>query len=340
MRDYIVSEDVSIKEAMSYINSNEYQIVFAVDKEGVLKGSLTDGDVRRYLIKSGRKKEDSMSLAMHTGTAFGRTYAEAKAKLCEFRCVPIVDKGGRPMNLLTKKGLIPKGETNIPVVIQAGGLGTRLYPYTQILPKPLMPVGEVPIVERIIDKFAAWGCRRFYVIVNYKKNMIKAYFGERNKDVEIEFVDEDKPLGTGGGLYMLDGKIEGNFFLTNCDMLLDVDYAGFYAAHKSAGNLITMICADKKVSIPYGVVDLDEKGDISKITEKPSFRFLTNTGMYVVNSAVLKDIEPNVPIGFPTVFDNVRLRGDKVGVYQVEDPQWMDMGQLEEYREVLRNWQE
>ena len=227
-------------------------------------------------------------------------------------------------------------QADIPVVIMAGGLGTRLYPYTKILPKPLIPVGELPIVEHIIQRFRHYGCTDFKLIVNYKKNMIKSYLNDLEKDYQVTYVDEDRPLGTGGGLSLLKEKVEGPFFLTNCDVLVDADFGDIYKYHRNQNNLVTMVCAVKHFTIPYGVIELGQEGEISRITEKPEMNFLTNTGIYVVDDAVLDCIRDDEPIGFPDVIDACRKAGEKIGVYPVSENSWMDMGQLEELEKMRR----
>ena len=173
-----------------------------------------------------------------------------------------------------------KKELDIPVVIMAGGLGTRLYPYTKVLPKPLIPIGEIPIAEHIINRFNNCGCKNFHLIVNHKKNMIKAYFNEIEKDYSVDYVDEDRPLGTGGGLSLLKGKINKTFILSNCDILIDENYEKIYEYHKKEKNLITMICSLKNIKIPYGVINIGENGEIDSMKEKPEVSFYKYRCLY------------------------------------------------------------
>ena len=224
----------------------------------------------------------------------------------------------------------------VPVVMMAGGLGTRLYPYTKILPKPLIPVGEQPIAELIMDRFRDFGCRDFTMIVNYKRGMIKSYFSELEKDYAIHFADEDVFMGTGGGLCLLKDKIRSPFFFTNCDTLLDVDFGDLYEFHKNNGNLITMVCAFKHYTVPYGVVELGQDGNIAAMREKPELDFLTNTGVYVVEPRVVEEMRDGEAIGFPDVIDRYRAAGEKIGVYPIGENSWMDMGQLEELEKMRR----
>ena len=166
--------------------------------------------------------------------------------------------------------------------------------------------------------------------------MIKAYFNELKKDYAVEYTEEEVFLGTGGGLSLLKGKIDTPFFLTNCDVLIDADYNDIYKFHKQQGNLITVVCAFKHVTIPYGVFTLNEDGEIKDITEKPTMNFLTNTGMYLVDQRIIEELEENHKCGFPDIIEKYRAMGEKVGVYPVSENSWMDMGQLEELEDMRR----
>lgn len=229
---------------------------------------------------------------------------------------------------------IKKFDIEIPVVIMAGGLGTRLSPYTKILPKPLIPVGDYPIAEHIIHQFCLYGCRQYYMIVNYKRNMIKAYFDELDKKYQIDFIMEEKPLGTGGGISLLKGKIKNTFVLTNCDILIDDDLTKAYRQHTQSGNLITMVCSLKNFTIPYGVVNIGEDGIIQSMQEKPHMSFFTNTGCYFVEPEVIENLEYNKSADFPTVIEQYRQAGKKVGYYPIGEDAWLDMGQLDELEKM------
>ena len=171
------------------------------------------------------------------------------------------------------------------------------------------------------------------MIVNYKKEMMKAYFGN-DKQYDITWYDEQKPLGTGGGLCYLKGKINETFFFTNCDNLLLSNYESMLRFHRENHNVITMICAYKNIKIPYGVIEMGLNGSIEAMKEKPELSFLTNTGIYIVEPEVLDDIEYNVPIGFPDIIENERKKGKKVAIYPVSENEWLDMGQLSELEKM------
>ena len=165
---------------------------------------------------------------------------------------------------------------------------------------------------------------------------MKAYFNENENDYEISWYDEEKPLGTGGGLSLLREELNETFFFTNCDILLQSDYEKMLRFHRQNRNLVTMICARKNMTIPYGVVEIGENGKILEFREKPELSFLTNTGMYIVEPEVLEDIEDRVPVGFPDVIENLRKKGKNVAVYSVDEDEWMDMGQLDELEKMRK----
>jgi NDP-sugar pyrophosphorylase family protein len=185
-----------------------------------------------------------------------------------------------------------------------------------------------------MEKFARYGVHDFHIIVNHKKNLIKAYYADEPGCNNMHFVDEDSPLGTGGGLSLLKGKIDGTFFFSNCDILINADYSSIYRQHKQDQNVITMVCAAKHVVIPYGVVNMSTGGQIESFSEKPKFSFLTNTGLYVVEPEVIESLNEGESISFPEIMDKYRSAGRNVGVYPVSEKAWMDMGQLEELEKM------
>lgn len=333
--ELLINEDDTVLYAMERLDKIARKVLF-IHEDGKLLAALTDGDIRRWILKQGSLAAKVREVAnYHPKFLIGATRKEAlcymKKNLIE--ALPILDDKYTIINVITWDDTeIPakKEQIALPVVMMAGGLGKRLYPYTNILPKPLIPVGEIPIAEHIIRQFESYGCKQFFLIVNHKKNMIKAYFNEVEKSYTIHYVDEDKPLGTGGGLSLLKGKITSTFILTNCDILIQEDFSKIYKFHKEKGNVITMVCSLKNFSIPYGVVEIGEEGNIAGMKEKPQISFFTNTGCYFVEPQVIEELEENVAIGFPDIVEKYRRRGEKVGVYPIGENAWLDMGQLDE----------
>ena len=270
--DVIIDENSSLIEAMERLDATSKKVLF-IQKKHKLAAAITDGDIRRWILKKGSLDAKVKDMANYNPLYLEESQKhEAKAfmKKNYIDAVPIVDSYMQIISvvLLNEEDVVKKQKFRIPVVIMAGGLGTRLYPYTKILPKPLIPIGEIPIVEHIINRFNQHGSDQFYLVVNHKKNMIKAYFNEIEKAYKVDYVDEDKPLGTGGGLSLLKGKINSTFILSNCDILVEEDYEKIYNYHKKEKNLITMVCSLKNIKIPYGVIEINETGEIESMKRK------------------------------------------------------------------------
>ncbi len=339
LENLILPPEKTVLEAMKQLDETGCKVLFLAP-EGVLQGVLTDGDVRRYILRGGDLDAPAGAMANrrpHALPAAKKDDAKRYFKAWGVNALPVVDADGRLLDVVfaSKMECAVRTQVDAPVVMMAGGLGTRLYPYTKILPKPLIPVGELPIAEHIIRRFTDAGCKRFTLVVNYKKGMIKSYFGELEKDYEVDYADEDTPLGTGGGLSLLAGRLDKTFFLTNRDILVDADFGKLYRYHKENGNQITMVCSLKDYTIPYGVVE-HENGVLTGMKEKPHMSFYINTGLYVVEPAVLDLIQPDTYTLFTDVITAVQERGGRVGVWPVSEQSWMDMGQLEELENMRR----
>ncbi|MFI3168574.1 MAG: sugar phosphate nucleotidyltransferase [Faecalibacterium sp.] len=345
LEELIIDASSSILDTMKKLDETGQRILF-IAPDGMLQAVLTDGDLRKFLLRGGALTDPVQKAANytpHTLLVTERGRARALFETLAIDALPILDKAGKLIDVVFATGLDidNRKRADIPVVIMAGGLGTRLYPYTKILPKPLIPIGEKPIVEMIIDRFCGFGCKKFYMVVNYKKNMIKSYFNDlEHQNYEIEFIDEAEFLGTGGGLCLLKDKINEPFFFSNCDTLLDVDYGDIYHHHQKKQNVITMICAYKHYVVPYGVVEMGESGSIEAMREKPELNFLTNTGVYLVNPNVVAELEDGKKQGFPDVIEKYRTAGGTVGIYPINESSWMDMGQMEELDKMRRKLEE
>lgn len=338
--EYLINEESTMLKAMEQLDKVVNKVLF-VTKNGHFVAALTDGDIRRWILKKGSLDAKVKDIANYNPKSIQVEEKNKAKKYMEkysIEAIPVIDEEKNIISIIHRNDKETKVKKNvdIPVVIMAGGLGTRLYPYTKILPKPLIPIGEIPIVEHIINRFNETGSNRFYLIVNHKKNMIKAYFNEIEKGYTICYVDEDIPLGTGGGLSLLKGKIDSTFILSNCDIIIEEDYEKIYNYHKKEKNLITMVCSLKNIKIPYGVIEINETGEIENMKEKPELSFFTNTGMYIVESRVIEELEENKLIGFPEIIETYKEEGEKIGIYPISEKSWMDMGQLDEMEEMRK----
>ncbi|GBF12460.1 glucose-1-phosphate cytidylyltransferase [Tepidibacillus sp. HK-1] len=340
VKDFLIDEECTMLEAMALLDKVAKKVLFVV-RDGQFVAAITDGDIRRWILKKGNLDAKVKDIANYNPKYLQE---KEKASAKEFmkkhfiEALPILNEEHDIVSVvLWNDGEVETKKTlNVPVVIMAGGLGTRLYPYTKILPKPLIPIGEIPIVEHIMNRFNQYGSNKFFLVVNHKKNMIKAYFNEIEKDYMVNYVDEDQPLGTGGGLSLLKGKIDSTFFLSNCDILIEEDYEKIYNYHKKENNLITMVCSLKNIKIPYGVIEISETGEIEEMREKPELSFFTNTGMYVVEPKVIEELEENKAVGFPDIIEKYKEAGEKIGVYPISENSWLDMGQLDEMEKMRR----
>lgn len=340
-----IEENKTILDAMQRLNTNIRKILF-VHREGKLLATVTDGDIRRCILKNGvLQMSIKFAANYHPKYLYEEQSCKAKHVMGKYgiEAIPIIDKRHIIKKIIfaddqkLEQGIFEK---EIPVIIMAGGQGKRLLPYTNILPKPLMPIGEYPIAEHIINRFYLYGCRLFYMIINYKRNMIKAYFDELDKNYQLYFIEEEKALGTGGGIGLLKGIIKNTFILTNCDIIINDDLTKAYKQHIRSSNLITMICAVKDFTVPYGVVDIGLNGSIKSLREKPHMSFLTNTGCYFVEPEVIDKIEYNVSVDFTQIIDMYIKQGKKVGLYPISEEAWLDMGQIDELNNMKQKYLE
>ena len=226
--------------------------------------------------------------------------------------VPLVNKSKRVLDIINNQNTNEKSfssykpDLKLPVVIMAGGLGTRLDPITKIIPKPLIPLEDSTIIEKIIKRFLDVGCNSFYATVNYKSKIMKAYFDDVKKNYDLTFINETKPQGTAGSLQKLQGKMKTPFFVTNCDIIINTDYNILYEFHKNNKYDLTLVAAAKTFTVPYGTCVLNDKGNLSHINEKPSYEFLTNTGLYILNPDLLELIPKNKFFHITDLIENIK----------------------------------
>ena len=347
---YIGYLEITIVEAMKKIDITGSGILFIVDKEMHLIGTLTDGDIRRWFIKKGNLRTCISDIMQNNPQFLLETHREQAYEIIvskHIRALPIVDQEHHIVDIIfnmygNKKKNYESSQIlkNVPVVIMAGGKGTRLLPYTNILPKPLIPIGDKTILERIIEQFSQFGCEKFYIILNYKKNMIKAYVNELEYKSCISYIDEQEPLGTGGGLSLLKDKIKSSFILSNCDILIKDDFKNIFSFHQKSKNKVSMICSLKNFNIPYGVVQTGPNGIVESMDEKPMISFLANTGCYIVEPELLDEIPQGISVGFPELINNYREKGNQIGVYPISESAWLDMGQFDELEKMKRSFEQ
>jgi dTDP-glucose pyrophosphorylase/CBS domain-containing protein len=345
---FLVSENRTARQAMEQLEQTAEKIIFVVDAEFRLTGSLTDGDIRRWILSDGDLKVPVGRICNRQPyTVDGGYLPEAvRTDMLDrnLNCVPVLDASRQITRLLFWKELFqgavtskPVRHLNLPVVIMAGGKGTRLAPFTNVLPKPLIPVGNQTVIEIIIEQFLPYGLNRFQISVNYKAKILKSFFEELAPSYTVTYLEENEPRGTAGVLRALYAPTAEPIIVTNCDVLIRADYAELVAFHAANNYDLTLVASLKDYHIPYGVCELEKGGGLANITEKPLFSFLVNTGMYVVRRDKLGLIPEEAHCDMPDLMQKIKAVGGRIGVYPVGDKAWIDTGEWPEYRKALES---
>lgn len=341
----LIDQEATVKDAMKQLDKTAEKILFVVKKDNILVGSLTDGDIRRWILKDGGLNEQVENVCFK-GTYFVYTKYDletVKAEILKRRIVyvPVVDTDKKIIEFLFwdklfDKTVIRKSKKrlDVDVVIMAGGKGSRLDPFTKILPKPLIPIGDKTVLELIIEKFLDFSIDHFYLSVNHKAGIIKSYLEELQPDYTITYLHETEPLGTIGALKQLEGKIHKEIILTNCDIIIEADYADLIDYHREQKNDLTIVGSLKHYNIPYGICEIENGGRLIDIKEKPEYDFLVNTGMYVINPALLKEIPKDEFFHATHLVEKIKGK-KKVGVYPISSESWIDTGEWSEYKKAV-----
>lgn len=346
LKSLLISAETSIKQAMQKLNETSEKILFISDGDDKLLGALTDGDIRRGLI-DGLKFTDSVGQVMRkqfVSLLYNDPSKKEKARHImldeKIEQIPLINKSGVIIDIILWTDIFvdERAETDKqfftnPVVIMAGGKGTRLAPFTRILPKPLIPIEEKPVIEIIMEKFYKYGFCNFIYTLNYRKEYIKAFLRENSFPYTIDWIEETDFIGTAGSLSLLRDKIKESFFVSNCDIILNSDFADILNWHKENGNLMTLLGCHKEVKIPYGVLEM-EGGVLKDFREKPNYDVIINTGVYVLEPEVIGLIPENKFMDMNVLIEMASKNG-KVSVYPISEG-WFDVGQWDEYAKSLR----
>ncbi|MDM7914706.1 MAG: sugar phosphate nucleotidyltransferase, partial [Candidatus Eisenbacteria bacterium] len=330
---FLVHEGMSIRDALQRIEETERRTVFIVDGDRRLRGVVTDGDIRRWLLGGGEITVELGRVAnpnpVHVAAGFDREDLRERMIELGATCIPLVDREGRVTDLVLWEDVFVDPDSRpqrprieAPVVIMAGGRGLRMAPFTQVLPKPLLPVGDKTVIEVIIERFLEYGVREFLVTTNYKSGLLKAFFQELPRAYEVRFVEEETPLGTAGSLGLMRDRLDATFIVTNCDIVMNLDYHDLPQQHAHQENLITMVVSLKNYSIPYGVCEIENGGRLKSMREKPEFHFLVNTGMYALSPAALGHLPAGRTYHMTDLIEAVRSSGGRVGVYPIGEGAW------------------
>lgn len=349
LKKYSIKEDATITEALQRMDRLNSKLLI-VAKGMKFVSLLSIGDIQRAIIKNCSTDTVINKILRPSVTVAYKedSYEKITKKILSSRIeyMPIIDHDNTICNIIfwdevfKDKPVEEKETIDLPVVIMAGGKGTRLKPITNIIPKPLIPVGEKPIIDTIISQFTTIGAHRFYVSVNYKSKMIRDYFEDNKSDAySVQFIEETKPLGTAGSLFLLQGQVSETFFITNCDILVKQNYVDVYNYHRQNNNEITMVASLKHLKIPYGTLETGEDGLLMSMMEKPELTYMINTGMYLLEPHIIDEIPENTFMPITNLIENVRKRNGRVGVFPVSEKSWFDIGEWSEYQNTLKEFE-
>lgn len=333
LKKMTVSAEASLRRVMEVIDSGARQIALVTDDSGVLVATVTDGDVRRGLLK-GLGMDAPVSEVMHrnpTTLLKGASAASAQRLMRErgLGHIPVVDPEGKLVALALRDGLTGVEPRATRVVLMAGGLGMRLRPLTETVPKPMIPVGDKPLLERIVTRFQDQGFSRFTLSLNYLGHVIRDHFGDGSSlGVQIDYVEETRRMGTGGALSLMDTRPDDPFVVMNGDILTTTSFGAMMDFHGETGSAVTICAREFNMQVPYGVLNTDGTTLVS-MEEKPVHKHLVNAGIYALSPLVFDHIKEGEPLDMPDLIDRVKDAGHKVSVFPVRE-YWMDIGRLED----------
>lgn len=333
-RDRIITKDATLLEALIKMDSLDKKLLIVLDGEKFY-GLISIGDIQRAIIAN-HPLSVSVRDVIRQNIKISRpedSFGETRQMMIDFRMelCPVVNDDNEIVDVFFWEDLFtdrrqPVSSFNIPVVVMAGGKGTRLRPLTNVLPKPLIPIGEKTMLEEIFDRFRFHGCTQFFVSTNYKSEFIEYYLNSLKLPYDVKIFKEDKPLGTAGSLSLLKGLLQTTFFVTNCDILIEQDYSEILKFHKENSNDITIVAAIKIYPIPYGTIESGNRGRLISLTEKPEITFKINSGMYVLEPSVLDHILPDQVVDITQVIEKINTLNGRIGVFPVNEKSWKDIG--------------
>jgi len=341
--NYFIDHNCSTKKAIIKINKLGGSSLIVIKNRNQLKGILSSRDLRKSIIN---KKILNRTISKIYNKKPKFIYKdELKNKLNRIsyviktlNIIPVIERNSKKVtDVLTSHSIknfqkTKQKKINTSVVIMAGGKGTRLLPYTSVLPKPLLPLGDKPAIQHIMEKFHNYGNNDFFITLNYKSDILKSFFQNlKEKIYKIKFVNEKKPLGTAGGLFNIKNKLKKDFFLTNCDTIIKSDYNEIFNHHIKNNNDITIVVVEKKIIIPYGF--FKKKKNI--FIEKPKYKVNASTGFYVIKKNCLSLLKKRKYLDF-NEFIQISLKNNKkIDHYKIRENEWIDIGQMNKYHKHL-----
>lgn len=337
IKNILVSPEASILDTVKAIDEGSMQIALVVDTDGRLMGTVTDGDVRRGVLKGISFDQPSAKImnanAISVAASEGREGALGLMRSLSIHQIPVVDEAGRVVGIEWIDELFQPGEDDTWVVLMVGGLGKRLRPLTEDIPKPMIPVGGRPLLETIIRSFTAQGYKRFFLSVNYKSDMIRNHFGDGSRiDARIEYIEEQTQMGTAGALGLLPERPPAPMIVMNGDLLTSVNYRSLMQFHRDHDAKATMCAREYSFQVPYGVLDTDGHR-LTGIVEKPVQSFFVNGGIYVIAPDALDLIPTDSSFDMPQLFEAVIAEGSEAVVFPIRE-YWLDIGRFDDLEQA------
>lgn len=336
-KNVIINPQATLKEALSVIDKEALRVALVVDN-GYLVGTVTDGDIRRAILNN-VELTSAVKVIMNRNPMTASIALDSKElkQIMQERdilALPLVGDNGELMGLKTLQDTLAIEKRENPIFIMAGGFGTRLRPLTDKCPKPMLKVGDKPMLERLIENFKAQGFYKFYISTHYLPEVIMSYFGNgEDLGVEINYVHEEKPLGTGGALSLLPENLPSlPLIMINGDILTNVDFNKALEFHEKHNSSATMCVRDYQVKIPFGVIE-GSGHDISSIVEKPTYRYFVNAGIYVISHEIIQNLEANEYLDMPSLFESKKSEGFKVSKFPIHE-YWLDIGRHDDYEKA------
>lgn len=337
-----VSKDMPLLEVLRIIDTVALQLALVVSEDNRLLGTVTDGDVRRALLNGqslSARAEDVMNRKPVVAKVDQeKMYVANLMRKKNLRHIPVLNDKDELVNLYTLENLLYKKQRENVVVLMAGGLGKRLRPLTDTVPKPLLKVGSKPILETILENFIDSGFYRFYISVNYKSEMIENHFGDGSRyGVEIKYIHEKKRMGTAGALFFLPEKLTEPAIVMNGDLLTKVDFGEFVDFHNEQKAIATMGVREYSYQVPYGVIDYDG-AKIVQIKEKPTQLYYINAGMYVLSPEAIAHINEEKFLDMPDLFNQLIAEKAKTTAYPIKE-YWMDIGKIDDFEQAQKDYE-
>jgi len=340
LADLSVSPNASLLDTIAAISKGTKQIALVIDDAGVLLGTVTDGDIRRGLLR-GLDMKALVTEVMNPNPTTANLGDDAQTVMVEqlsrmIHSVPVIDAAGKVVGLFTDADLVTPDEISTPVVLMAGGKGVRLYPLTKDVPKPMLKIGDMPIIEIILRKLKAQGFKNVYISVNYLGNVIEDHIKDGAwLGLNVTYLRESQPLGTAGALGQLDGVLAEPFIVMNSDLLTNCDFRQVIRFHKKTGAKGTLGVREYSFQIPYGVVNISGT-EVESISEKPLHRSMVSAGIYALDPWALSLIPADEYCDMPTLLDKIKAAGEKVSAFPIHES-WLDIGRHDDLNDARNN---